>query len=120
MGAWWFCFINTSRWIGFRLDTIAAIMLTAGALLAMSIHSKVDTCRAQGPDVLYAVMVMAEWQVSEAFPALWLCSVLMLCPTSKACTMSSCSDILDVAQVSPRLVGLALAQVLSLSGTMQW
>ena len=43
-GAWWFCFINTSRWIGFRLDTIAAIMLTAGALLAMAIHTKVDAC----------------------------------------------------------------------------
>ena len=40
-GAWWFCFIVTSRWIGFRLDAIAAIMLTAGALLAMAIHNKV-------------------------------------------------------------------------------
>ena len=50
-GAWWFCFINTSRWIGFRLDTIAAIMLTAGALLAMAIHTKVDSCCAQRPDV---------------------------------------------------------------------
>ena len=39
---------------------------------------------------------------------------------SKACGLSHCNEILDVAQVSPRLVGLALAQVLSLSGTMQW
>ena len=42
-GTWWFCFIVTSRWIGFRLDTIAAIMLTAGALLAMAVHNKVHT-----------------------------------------------------------------------------
>lgn len=42
-GSWWFCFIVTSRWIGFRLDTIAAIMLTAGALLAMAVHNKVRT-----------------------------------------------------------------------------
>lgn len=51
-GAWWFCFINTSRWIGFRLDTIAAIMLTAGALLAMAIHTKVGSCCAQAPELL--------------------------------------------------------------------
>ena len=44
-GAWWFCFISTSRWIGFRLDTIAAIMLTAGAMLAMAIHNKVSLQR---------------------------------------------------------------------------
>ena len=41
-GAWWFCFVVTSRWIGFRLDTIAAIMLTAGTMLAMAIHNKVS------------------------------------------------------------------------------
>ena len=47
-GAWWFCFVVTSRWIGFRLDTIAAIMLTAGAMLAMAIHNKVplNSCNA--------------------------------------------------------------------------
>ena len=41
-GAWWFCFIVTSRWIGFRLDTIATVMLTAGAMLAMAVHNKVQ------------------------------------------------------------------------------
>ena len=46
-------------------------------------------------------------------------AVLMLCPR-KAYRMSSCFDIAEFMQVSPRLVGLALAQVLSLSGTMQW
>ncbi len=40
-GAWWFAFISTARWIGFRLDAISAVMLTAGAILAMSIHGKV-------------------------------------------------------------------------------
>ncbi|BDA43779.1 probable cystic fibrosis transmembrane conductance regulator [Coccomyxa sp. Obi] len=61
-GAWWFAFISTARWIGFRLDAISAVMLTVASILAMAIHDK----------------------------------------------------------VSPRLVGLALAHVLNLSGSMQW
>ena len=40
-GAWWFAFISTARWIGFRLDAISAVMLTAGSILAMAIHDKV-------------------------------------------------------------------------------
>ena len=40
-GAWWFAFISTARWIGFRLDFISAVMLTAGSILAMAIHDKV-------------------------------------------------------------------------------
>ena len=40
-GAWWFAYIATSRWIAYRLDAIAAVMLTAGALLAMAVHTKV-------------------------------------------------------------------------------
>ena len=40
-GSWWFCFIASARWIGFRLDLIAAVILTAGAILAMAIHGRV-------------------------------------------------------------------------------
>lgn len=40
-GAWWFAFISTARWIGFRLDAISAVMLTVASILAMAIHDKV-------------------------------------------------------------------------------
>ncbi len=39
-GAWWFAFIATARWIGFRLDAISAVMLTVASILAMAIHDK--------------------------------------------------------------------------------
>jgi hypothetical protein len=39
-GAWWFAFIATARWIGFRLDFISAVMLTVASILAMAIHNK--------------------------------------------------------------------------------
>ena len=71
-GAWWFCFINTSRWIGFRLDTIAAIMLTAGALLAMAIHTKVGSCCAQAPDIWLSAR-----QLSEADLWVFPCSLVL-------------------------------------------
>jgi hypothetical protein len=41
-GTWWFAFLGTSRWIGVRLDTIAALTLTAAVLLAMAIRSWVQ------------------------------------------------------------------------------
>jgi hypothetical protein len=96
-GAWWFCFISTSRWIGFRLDTIAAIMLTAGAMLAMAIHNKVTlqkpaksllfhlSCMPQKPKQAYfdhsqTHQHSARYSVYLALSALWegasrLCAV---------------------------------------------
>jgi hypothetical protein len=63
-GSWWFAFIATARWIGFRLDMISAVMLTAGSMLAMAIHDKV--CSAAQWDVLRKVLVLH-------------CSVTVLC-----------------------------------------
>lgn len=42
-GAWWFAFIATARWIGFRLDAISAVMLTVASILAMAIHDKASS-----------------------------------------------------------------------------
>lgn len=44
-GTWWFAFIATARWIGVRLDAIAATALTAGALLAMAVRGMVRAQR---------------------------------------------------------------------------
>ena len=61
-GAWWFAFISTARWIGFRLDSISAIMLTAGSILAMAIHDKV--CVPLHPELVFCI--------------LWLCWAYLL------------------------------------------
>lgn len=60
--SWWYAFLACSRWVGFRLDTLAAITLSFECILVMAVHN----------------------------------------------------------QVSTRLVGLALAHVLNMSGMMQW
>ena len=44
-GAWWFAFISTARWVGFRLDLIASVILTAGCILAMAIYQKARNIR---------------------------------------------------------------------------
>jgi hypothetical protein len=41
-GAWWMAFLGTARWIGVRLDTIAALTLAAAVLLAMLMRSWVQ------------------------------------------------------------------------------
>ena len=52
-GAWWFAFISTARWVGFRLDLIASVILTAGCILAMAIYTKVRSCQPRmRPDAL--------------------------------------------------------------------
>ncbi|DBA75192.1 TPA: hypothetical protein ACH3X1_010497 [Trebouxia sp. C0004] len=60
--SWWYAFLACSRWVGFRLDTLAAITLSFECILVMAVHQRVST----------------------------------------------------------RLVGLALAHVLNMSGMMQW
>jgi hypothetical protein len=40
-GSWWFCFLTTARWIGFRLDMLVAILMTVAPLLMMAVHTKV-------------------------------------------------------------------------------
>jgi hypothetical protein len=46
-GAWWFAFLSTARWVGFRLDMIASVILTAGCILAMAIYSKARAAAAR-------------------------------------------------------------------------
>jgi ABC-type multidrug transport system fused ATPase/permease subunit len=40
--SWWYCVISSARWIGFRLDTIVAILLTAAPLLIMALRDEVS------------------------------------------------------------------------------
>jgi len=40
-GSWWFAFIATARWVGFRLDNIAAAVLMLASIFVMALHSKV-------------------------------------------------------------------------------
>lgn len=40
--SWWYCVISSARWIGFRLDTIVAILLTAAPLLIMALRDDVS------------------------------------------------------------------------------
>lgn len=39
-GSWWFAFIATARWVGFRLDNIAAAVLMLASIFVMALHSK--------------------------------------------------------------------------------
>jgi hypothetical protein len=43
-GSWWFAYLAASRWIGFRLDTIATIVLGCAVLLAMLMRHSVRCC----------------------------------------------------------------------------
>lgn len=40
-GSWWFAYLASSRWIGFRLDLIATITLTLAVLLATAVRQQV-------------------------------------------------------------------------------
>ncbi|GAX75678.1 hypothetical protein CEUSTIGMA_g3121.t1 [Chlamydomonas eustigma] len=42
-GEWYYAFLVTSRWIGFRLDVLSASTLLSTALLAMATHSTVSS-----------------------------------------------------------------------------
>lgn len=41
-GAWWFSWLTSARWIGFRLDLLVAVLLTAAPLLMMAVHSRLS------------------------------------------------------------------------------
>ena len=129
-GAWWFAFIATARWIGFRLDFISAIMLTAGSMLAMAIHDKVrnrlsellPSCmpatayycvRKQFHCRKYPLQAQSRWHAVREFEL----------PNGSSGAVADMAELLHCGialQVSPRLVGLALAHVMNLSSTMQW
>lgn len=40
-GSWWFAYLASSRWIGFRLDLIATVTLTLAVLLATALRQQV-------------------------------------------------------------------------------
>ena len=76
-GAWWFAYIATSRWIAYRLDAIAAIMLTAGAMLAMAVHDKVsrEGCSMHGSSHCFALAILLLGQ----------CGVVLCADLPQAC-----------------------------------
>ena len=39
--SWWYAFLACSRWVGFRLDTLAAITLSFECILVMAVHRSV-------------------------------------------------------------------------------
>ena len=41
-GSWWYAFLACSRWVGFRLDTLAAITLSFECILVMAVHNQVS------------------------------------------------------------------------------
>ncbi len=40
--SWWYAFLACSRWVGFRLDTLAAITLSFECILVMAVHDRVS------------------------------------------------------------------------------
>jgi len=40
--SWWYAFLACSRWVGFRLDTLAAITLSFECILVMAVHQRVS------------------------------------------------------------------------------
>jgi ATP-binding cassette subfamily C (CFTR/MRP) protein 4 len=40
-GSWWFAYLASSRWIGFRLDLIATVTLTVAVMLATALRQQV-------------------------------------------------------------------------------
>lgn len=40
--SWWYAFLACSRWVGFRLDTLAAITLSFECVLVMAVHERVS------------------------------------------------------------------------------
>lgn len=44
-GSWWFAYLASSRWIGFRLDLIATVTLTVAVMLATALRQHVSSLR---------------------------------------------------------------------------
>lgn len=41
-GSWWLCYVTSSRWLGFRLDFLVAVLMTAAPLLVMAVHQDIS------------------------------------------------------------------------------
>ena len=59
-GSWWYAFLACSRWVGFRLDTLAAITLSFECILIMAIHDRVSfLCSSQSDCTSHVVWLCA-------------------------------------------------------------
>ena len=65
--AWWFCWLTTARWIGFRLDLLVAVLLTVAPLLMMAVHSQLSP-RLVGLALTQSLYLagMLQWMVRQA------------------------------------------------------
>ncbi|GBF93736.1 hypothetical protein Rsub_06068 [Raphidocelis subcapitata] len=41
-GSWWYAFLGSSRWVGFRLDVISTATLAAGVLLSLAVRERLS------------------------------------------------------------------------------
>jgi ABC-type multidrug transport system fused ATPase/permease subunit len=66
-GAWWFCWLTTARWVGFRLDLLVAIVLTVAPLLMMAIHDRLSP-RLVGLALTQSLYLagMLQWMVRQS------------------------------------------------------
>lgn len=65
--SWWFSWLTTARWIGFRLDLLVAVLLTVSPLLMMSVHDKLSP-RLVGLALTQSLYLagMLQWMVRQA------------------------------------------------------
>ena len=68
-GSWWYAFLACSRWVGFRLDTLAAITLSFECILVMAIHDRVSPA----PAMHYHASLFV---VTDSNSDLWHCYVI--------------------------------------------
>lgn len=69
-GAWWFAFISTARWVGFRLDLVAAATLLLASIFAMALHDRLST-RLVGLALSYTLSLSAllQWATRQTAEA---------------------------------------------------
>ena len=124
--------IATARWVGFRLDLICALTLTATALLAVA--AQVGGTHAER--LTYSALPHAPTHINHT-PSPAVASPGM----SEAAGAGPCSDLRGRAlicilpniihtcmvlplssqgMVKPQLLGLALTYIMSIMGVMQW
>ncbi|RMZ52713.1 hypothetical protein APUTEX25_000832 [Auxenochlorella protothecoides] len=66
-GAWWFVFVTCARWVGFRLDLLVALLMTAAPLLMMGVHDSLSA-RLVGLGLSQSLQLggMLQWAVRQA------------------------------------------------------
>ncbi|PRW21108.1 multidrug resistance-associated 1 isoform X3 [Chlorella sorokiniana] len=66
-GSWWFCFLTTARWIGFRLDILVGLLMTAAPLLMMAVHGSLSA-RLAGLALTQSLQLagLLQWMVRQS------------------------------------------------------